>query len=79
MEHRAVRTTSSNNLKLSELALCLHKLEMTAGMDLHIIHVTGTRMIAQGTDGLSRGDLLKGVMKGIDFLSYVPIHLSALD
>ena len=48
-------------------------------MVLHIIHVAGTRMIAQGTDGLSRGDLLEGVMKGIDFLSYVPVHLSALD
>jgi hypothetical protein len=31
----------------------------------------------QGTDGLSRGDLLEGVMKGNDFLGYIPIHRSA--
>jgi hypothetical protein len=70
---------SSRTEKLFELVLRLHKLEMTAGMVLHIIHVAGTRMIAQGTDGLSRGDLLEGVMKGEDFLSFVPLHLSALD
>jgi hypothetical protein len=65
--------------KLFELVLCLHKLEMTAGMVLHNIHVARTRMIAQDTDGLSCRDLLKGVMKGKDFLSFVPLHLSALD
>jgi hypothetical protein len=36
-------------------------------------------MIAQGTDGLFRRDLLEGVMKGKDFLSFVPHHPSALD
>jgi hypothetical protein len=60
------RGTSSSK-KLFELVLRLHKLKMTAGMTLHIIHVAGTRMIAQGTDGLSGGDLLEGVMKGKDF------------
>jgi hypothetical protein len=70
---------TSGSEKLFELVLRLHRLEMTAGILLHIVHVAGTRMIAQGTDGLSRGDLLEGVMKGEDFLSFVPLHLSALE
>jgi hypothetical protein len=70
---------TSGSKKLFDLVLRLHKLEMTSGMVLHIVHVAGTRIIAQGTDGLSRGDLLEGVMKGIPFLSYVPLHLSALE
>jgi len=39
----------------------------------------GKRMIAQGTDGLSRGDLDSGVMRSADMLSFVPLHLSALE
>lgn len=35
-------------------------------------------MIAQGTDGLSRGDYVGGVMAGHTMLSYVPLHLSAV-
>ena len=34
-------------------------------------------MICQGTDGISRGDLLEGVMKGDSMLSHIPLHLSA--
>jgi hypothetical protein len=36
-------------------------------------------MIAQGTDGLSRGIMTQGVMKGGSFLEFVPLHQSALD
>eukprot|EP00543_Licmophora_paradoxa_P004736 CAMPEP_0202454622 /NCGR_PEP_ID=MMETSP1360-20130828/12306_1 /ASSEMBLY_ACC=CAM_ASM_000848 /TAXON_ID=515479 /ORGANISM="Licmophora paradoxa, Strain CCMP2313" /LENGTH=48 /DNA_ID= /DNA_START= /DNA_END= /DNA_ORIENTATION= len=32
----------------------------------------------QGTDGVSRGALNEGIMKGKSILSYVPLHLSAL-
>jgi hypothetical protein len=35
-------------------------------------------MIAQGTDGLSRGDQNAGIMAGEDLLSHVPLHKSAL-
>jgi hypothetical protein len=70
------RGTSSNR-KLFNLVLRLHRLEMDFGLVLHLIHVAGTRMKDQGTDGLSRGDLLEGVMKGNEFLGYVPIHHSA--
>jgi hypothetical protein len=46
---------------------------------IDIIWIAGTRMIAQGTDGLSRSDLTTGVMSGQPMLSYIPLHLSALD
>ncbi len=36
-------------------------------------------MIKQGTDGLSRGDLVEGVMRGESMLSFVPLHRSCID
>jgi hypothetical protein len=36
-------------------------------------------MITQGTDGVSRGNLKEGVGSGVDMLSIVPLHLSALE
>ena len=49
------------------------------GVKLHIFHVTGTRMIAQGTDGVSRGYLALGGMAGEAMNAFIPIHLSAVD
>ena len=43
-----------------------------------MIHVAGTRMIEQGTDGLSRGNLLEGVMQTGNMMSWIPLHLSAV-
>jgi hypothetical protein len=37
------------------------------------------RMIAEGGDGVSRGLLNEGVMAGYDILSFIPLHLSAID
>ena len=48
-------------------------------MKLHLIHVAGTRMIFQGSDGLSRGNMSEGVMKGQSMLSFVPLHKSAIE
>lgn len=70
---------SSSNKLLFELILRLKKLELASGCKIHLIHVAGTRMIAQGSDGLSRGDVNEGVMKGHPMLSFIPLHLSALD
>jgi hypothetical protein len=51
------------------------------GWDAEIIvsHVAGSRMIAQGMDGVSRGLLTEGVTTGLDMLSFVPLHLSAFE
>jgi hypothetical protein len=52
---------------------------MEHGFALHVVLVAGTRMIAQGTDGLSKGILLEGVVRGEDMLSFVDIARTALE
>ena len=47
------------------------------GFKLHVVfYVAGTRMIAQGTDGVSRGFLALGVMAGESMSMFIPIHKS---
>ena len=70
---------TSPSPKLCELVLRLRKLEMRTGMILHIIHVSGKRMIASGIDGLSRGDHSSGVMQGEALETFVPVHKTALE
>ena len=70
---------SSSSENLFNLMLRMRKLEMTAETKIHLCHVSGERMKAQGTDGLSRGNLTVGVMGGQSMISYVPLHLSALE
>jgi hypothetical protein len=52
---------------------------MHHGLVLHLIHVSGKRMIAQGTDGLSRGLTSQGVMKGESFLEFIALHQNAFE
>lgn len=70
---------SSSNRRLFELVLRLRLLELYHDLHVHLVHCAGTRMIAQGTDALSRGSLLEGVMTGISMLNYVPLNLSCVD
>jgi len=69
---------TSSSPKLLKIIIRLRRLEMHSKCKINFIHVAGSRMIAQGTDGLSRGDLGEGVMKGSSMLSFVPLHLSAI-
>ncbi len=62
---------------LQELVLRLKRVELEAEFTLFIVHVAGTRMIAQGTDGLSHGIILEGVMSGKNMLHFVPLAQSA--
>ena len=64
---------------LRELIVRLHKVEVEAGFTLHFVHVVGTQMIAQGTDGLYRGMLLEGVLTGKPMLDYLDLAKSALN
>lgn len=66
---------TSKSKRLFDLILSLRQLEMNNPIKLHFIHVAGKRMIQQGTDGISRGDLTEGVMKGDSMLQHVPLHL----
>ena len=61
-----------------ECTLSLKELEMEGGFLLHVIHCTGTRMIAQGTDGLSRGVMWEGVMGGTPMSAYILLRESPL-
>jgi hypothetical protein len=68
------RGTSSNPL-LFEIILKLKQLELEHSLHLYVVHIAGTRMMAQGTDGLSRG-----VAWEFDNpLAFVPLHLSPFD
>jgi hypothetical protein len=64
---------------LHNLVLRLRKAELHFGFFLHMVHVTGMRMIAQGTDGLLRGTFSEGVVAGKDMLAFVDISLSAVE
>ena len=76
---RAFWKGSSHSPKLCELVLRLRKLEMHSGVIIHLIHVSGTRMIRSGIDGISRGDHTTGIMEGEDLVSFVPVHLTAFE
>jgi hypothetical protein len=69
---------SSSSKLLFDLVVLLRKLELQSNLLLSVYHVSGQRMVAQGTDGLSRGDLNEGVMAGHPFLSFIPLHLDAI-
>lgn len=47
---------------------------MDGALLIHLIWVAETRMIAQGTEGVSRGDFGNGVMMGRSMLEFVPLH-----
>ena len=70
---------SSRSKKLFEIVLAVRLLELRYGFTLHVIHVSGKRMIVQGTDALSRGDATRGVLAGNRWFQYVPLALSAYE
>jgi hypothetical protein len=70
---------SSSSPKLLNLVVHLRALSTLHELKIHIFHVAGTRMIAQGTDGVSRGFLGEGIMAGEAMKTFIPIHLSAID
>lgn len=52
---------------------------MHLGTMLHLTHVAGKQMMAQGTDGLSRGMMSQGVMKRVSMSNFVPLHLNPVE
>ena len=50
---------SSTSKLLHGLILRLRKVEMEYGVTIFLVHCTGARVVAQGTDGLLRGTLLE--------------------
>jgi hypothetical protein len=61
------------------LELRLRKLDLHDGWKIHVIKFSLTQMICQGTDGLSRGDMITGVMGGADMLTFIPLVITAVE
>jgi hypothetical protein len=76
---RAFFKGTSSTRELNDLVFILRELEMKGRLFIHLIWVAGTRMIDQGVDGLSRGDLENGVMTGRSMLDFIPIHSTAFE
>ena len=70
---------SSSSEELHNCIVRLRQLEMGHGCKIYIFHVSGKRMIKQGSDGLSRGNFTEGSMKGTSVLEYIPFNLTALE
>ena len=75
---RAIYKGNSSSEKLFDLVLRFKKLEIIYGCSILVTHVAGTRMILQGTDGISRGDLYQGVSVGEEILNHCPWGKTAL-
>jgi hypothetical protein len=65
--------------KLFALILELKMIEMENDLILHVVHVSGKRLIRQGNDGMSRADHSQGVMTGASMESFIPLYQSALE
>ena len=63
---------NSSSEKLFDLIVRLRAIELRTGARFLITHVSGKRMIAQGTDGVSRGTLKEGVCLGQTMRSFCP-------
>ena len=59
-----------------ELILELRQAQFVYRFGSHAIHVSGNRMTHQGTDGVSRGDLLQAGKSITPIRCYAPIHLT---
>jgi hypothetical protein len=70
---------NSSNRLLFELIVRLRKVQMACNATILVSHVSGKRMIAQGTDGISRGEKNEGISQGSSMLSFIPLHLSAFE
>lgn len=68
---------SSNEL-LDELILEMIELSIRGNFVLHFFHMAGTRMIAMGIDGASRGELHLGALAPHGRPQVVPLHLDPI-
>jgi hypothetical protein len=70
---------SLSSPKLHQMILELRKMEMSGQFIIHFFWILGKRMIAKGSDSLSRGDFSSGVMSGQHFLKHLSLDEGAFD
>jgi len=75
----AIFKGNSTSKKLFELVVRFKVLELKSGSKFVVTHVSGVRMQLQGTDGISRGNLMEGISLGESMLKFCPWGLSAID
>jgi len=68
---------NSTSELLFNLVVRFKTMELHSGSKFIVTHVSGERMKAQGTDGISRGQLREGIALGTSMLSYCPWGSSA--
>ena len=68
------RNTSKIPL-LFELVLRLHQVQMRGYLILHVVNTVGTIIIEAGIDGISRGNNMGGMMRGLNPLKFVLLYL----
>ena len=64
---------------LFETVLQLHEIPVEGILIMHVVHISGTRMIEAGIDGLSIRNYMGGIMQVIYPLKFIPIHVGALE
>jgi hypothetical protein len=75
----ANRKGTTKSRALFELIVMMYQLQMEFDFILHVIWITGTRMIHQGTDGLPLGEENGLATGGLSLGGMVPPHLSATE
>jgi hypothetical protein len=70
---------NSSSVKLFLLMVRMQNLEVTHNAKILVLHVSGKRMIKEGTDGESRGQLREGVTAGEAILSFIPTNEDPLE
>ena len=70
---------NSSSQKLYDLVIRFRALELKSGSKFMVTHVSGKRMMAQGTDGLSRDQMREGVSLGRAMNDFCPWGKSALE
>jgi hypothetical protein len=68
---------NSKSKKLFWLLVRFKKAILKRGLHVTVSHISRRRMIAQGTDGVSRGCLSDGVAAGMSMMDFIPLHLNA--
>ena len=53
--------------------MMLYQFHIKGGIILYSIHISGTRMIEDVIDGLSKMKNLVGIMRGLNYLQFVPM------
>jgi hypothetical protein len=67
---------SGSPLLFELVVVHLKELELEFDLTLHVVHVSGRRMINEGANGHSRADHGEGVMTGENIKKYIPLHLT---